>query len=82
MNDIEAEIRKFLTDQFLFGEDRLIDRDISLFDQGILDSTGILELINFLEERFGVKVQDDELMPENLDTIGNIGAFLERKQAR
>jgi acyl carrier protein len=82
MNDHEAEIRKFLTDQFLFGEDRPLDLNVSLFDQGIVDSTGILELINHLEERFGIKVQDDELLPENLDTIGNICAFLDRKLAR
>jgi len=82
MNDHEAEIRKYLTEQFLFGEERPLERDVSLFDQGIVDSTGILELINHLEERFGIKVQDTELLPENLDTIGNICAFLERKLAR
>jgi len=79
MIDYEAEIRKFLTDQFLFGENRALERDVSLFEQGIVDSTGILELINYIEERFGIKVQDIELLPENLDTIGNICAFLERK---
>jgi acyl carrier protein len=82
MNDRELAIRKFLSDQFLFGEDRPLDRDVSLFDQGIVDSTGILEVINFLEEHFGIKVQDTELLPENLDTIGNICAFLDRKLAR
>jgi acyl carrier protein len=82
MNEREAEIRRFLTEQFLFGENRPLERDVSLFDQGIVDSTGVLELINFLEERFGVKVQDDELLPENLDTIGAIGAFVDRKLAR
>jgi acyl carrier protein len=81
MNERELDIRKFLTDQFLFGESRPLDRDVSLFDQGIVDSTGILELINHLEERYGIKVQDNELLPENLDTIGNICAFLDRKLA-
>jgi acyl carrier protein len=81
MNERELDIRKFLKDQFLFGEDRPLERDVSLFDQGIVDSTGILELINYLEERYGVKVQDGELLPENLDTIGNICAFLDRKLA-
>jgi acyl carrier protein len=79
MNKHEPDIRKFLTDQFLFGDSRLLERDVSLFNQGIIDSTGVLELINYLEEHFGIKVQDDELLPENLDTIGNICAFLERK---
>jgi acyl carrier protein len=81
MNDRELDVRKFLTDQFLFGESRPLERDVSLFDQGIVDSTGILELINYLEERYGIKVQDTELLPENLDTIGNICAFLDRKLA-
>jgi acyl carrier protein len=79
MSEYETEIRKFLTEQFLFGENRALERDVSLFDLGIVDSTGILELIGYLEERFGIKVQDTELLPENLDTIGNICAFLERK---
>jgi len=81
MSEHEPEIRNFLTEQFLFGESRPLERDVSLFDQGIVDSTGILELINYMEEHFGIKVQDDELLPENLDTIGNICAFLERKLA-
>jgi acyl carrier protein len=79
MSNYEADIRQYLTDQFLFGDSRPLERDVSLLDQGIVDSTGILELIHFLEERYGIKVQDDELLPENLDTIGNICAFLERK---
>ncbi len=79
MNKHEPDVRKFLTDQFLFGDSRPLERDVSLFNQGIIDSTGVLELINYLEEHFGIKVQDDELLPENLDTIGNICAFLERK---
>lgn len=81
MNKYELDIRKYLTDQFLFGDSRPLERDVSLLEQGIIDSTGILELIHYLEEHFGVKVQDDELLPENLDTIGNICAFLERKLA-
>jgi acyl carrier protein len=82
MNNHESDVRKFLTDQFLFGDSRPLERDVSLFNQGIIDSTGVLELINYLEEHFGIKVQDDELLPENLDTIGNICAFLERKLVR
>jgi acyl carrier protein len=79
MSKYEPDIRQYLTDQFLFGDSRPLERDVSLLDQGIVDSTGILELIHYLEEHFGIKVQDDELLPENLDTIGNICAFLERK---
>jgi acyl carrier protein len=81
MTTYEPEIRRFLSDQFLFGDDRPLGPDESLLDAGIVDSTGLLELINFLEERYGIKVQDDELLPENLDTVGRLCAFLERKLA-
>ncbi len=55
--------------------------DGSLLEAGIIDSTGILELINHLEERYGIKVNDDELVPENLDSITSISAFLEQEIA-
>jgi len=75
----EPEIRTFISDQYLFGEGRPLRQDESLLGAGIIDSTGVLELISFLEERFGIKIDDDELLPENLDTIGNICGFLDRK---
>jgi len=76
----EAEIRRFITETFLFGEEKPIRIDESLRDSGIIDSTGVLELISFLEETFLLKVEDDELTPENLDTIGGICAYLGRKK--
>jgi len=76
-----SEIRRFIADRFLFGDDaKLGDKD-SLLEAGIIDSTGILELINHLEARYGIKVNDDELVPENLDTIAGIAAFLAKKAA-
>jgi len=75
----EQEIRQFITDKFLFGDERQINSDESLLDAGILDSTGILELIAHLEAHYQIKVGDEELVPENLDTIGNISAFLGKK---
>lgn len=75
----EPEIRKFIADKFLFGDDKKLESDVSLLEAGIIDSTGILELINHLEERYGIKVNDDELVPENLDTIASISAFLSKK---
>ena len=77
----ETEIRRFIADRFLFGDDvKLADED-SLLEAGIVDSTGILELINHIEERYAIKVSDDELVPENLDSISGIAAFLCRKIA-
>ena len=81
MPEYKSEIRQFIADRFLFGEDKELGEDDSLLEAGIIDSTGILELINHLEERYGIKVNDDELMPENLDTIASIAAFLGKKTA-
>lgn len=77
----EHEIRKFIADRYLFGDDKKLGDDDSLLEAGIIDSTGILELINHLEEQYGIKVNDDELVPENLDTLASICAFLDKKTA-
>jgi acyl carrier protein len=79
MEDHEIEIRKFITDKFLFGEHKEIAGDLSLLDADIVDSMAVLELISYLEESFGIKVEDSELVPENLDTIDRICAFLNKK---
>ena len=79
MAPVTEEIRQFIADRFLFGDDQKLGDDDSLLDAGIIDSTGILELIGHLEESYGIKVNDDELVPENLDTIAAIAAFLARK---
>jgi len=81
MSTIETEIRRFISDRFLFGDDSKLQDSDSLLEAGIVDSTGILELVNHLEERYGIKVADDELVPENLDTIAGIAAFLAKKGA-
>ena len=75
----ESEIRAFIAEKFLFGEDNKLPIDASLLEAGIIDSTGVLELISYLEEHFRIKVDDDELVPENLDTIAAICAFLSKK---
>ena len=81
MAPVTEEIRQFIADRFLFGDDQKLGDDDSLLEAGIIDSTGILELIGHLEERYGIKVNDDELVPENLDTIAAIAMFLARKAA-
>ena len=75
----EPEIRQFLADKFLFGDDKPLHADASLLEAGIIDSMGILELIAYLERHYMIKVNDDELMPENFDTIANICAYLSNK---
>lgn len=78
---IEAKIRAYIAENFLFGEaDQLAVTD-SFLDKGIIDSTGILEIVMFLEEQFGIKVADSEMLPENLDSVANIVNFITRKGA-
>jgi acyl carrier protein len=75
------EIRKFIVDNFLFGQDdgALAD-DSSLLDHGVIDSTGMLELVSFLENRYEIEVEDEDLVPENLDSVVSLVGFLERKR--
>jgi acyl carrier protein len=79
---LRADLRQFILENYLLTRDdpSLRDSD-SLTARGILDSTGALELVMHLEERYGVTVQDEELHPDNLDSIDKIAAFIERKRA-
>jgi acyl carrier protein len=79
MNKLKDKIRQFIVEDFLFGNDNGLKDDTSFLDEGIIDSTGILELVSFLEEEFSISVEDEELIPENLDSIMNVVAYLERK---
>jgi acyl carrier protein len=80
MQIIEQEIRQFIIDNFLFGElDVMLSGDDSLLDRGIIDSTGVLELVAFLEDKYVLKVQDDELVPQNLDSVNGLVQFVNRK---
>ena len=81
MSEIRDKMRAFVVENFLFGESNGLKDDTSFLDEGIIDSTGILELVNFCEEEFSVSVEDEELVPENLDSINNIVAYMERKRA-
>lgn len=75
----ETKIRDFIVETFLFGEDNNMKSDDSLLEQGIIDSSGILELVGFMEESFNIKVDDIEITPDNLDTINKITQFLINK---
>jgi acyl carrier protein len=81
MNDIREQLRTYIVENFLFGDDNGFNDEASFLETGILDSTGILEVIGFLEEQFDIKVRDDELIPENLDSIVNLEGYLGRKMA-
>ena len=79
---VEQKIRDYILDNYLFTDDQsALSNQDSFLDKGIIDSTGIMEVIFFLEEEFGVQVEDEEMVPENLDSVKNIVSYIERKQA-
>jgi acyl carrier protein len=73
------EIRSFIIENFLFGDGHLISDTAPLLESHIIDSTGVLEIVSFLEQHFGIQVEDEELVPENLNSISGISEYLERK---
>ena len=80
MNELRQQLRSFIVEHFLFGEDNDIANNASLLEQGVLDSTGVMELVSHLENAYGFKVDNDEVIPENLDSIESLAKFVERKQ--
>ena len=76
---VRHQIRSFIVRNFLFDQDQGFADDASFLDNGIIDSTGVLELVAHLEATYGVKVNDDELVPDNLDSVDAIVAYLDRK---
>jgi acyl carrier protein len=77
---VRAEIEQFIRENFIFGEVALAP-ETSFVEGGILDSTSVLELVSFLEERFGVAVEPDEINLENMDSLSRVEAYVLRKQA-
>jgi acyl carrier protein len=78
---IAQEIRQFVIANFLFGEDNgSLKADESFLENGIIDSTGVLELVAFLEQTYHINVRDNELVPDNLDSLDKVAAFVHRKQ--
>ena len=78
--NVEQRVRKFIVENFYVTDPSSIDDDTLLVTNGIVDSTGMLEVIAFLEEQFGVRVRDQEMTPENLESISRIAGFVARKQ--
>lgn len=73
------KIRTFVIENFLFGDGTNLTNNTSFLKENIIDSTGILEIIAFLEQEFQIKINDDEILPENLDSLSNIDVFLKKK---
>ena len=83
MVSVEQKIRDFIIENFLFGEkDCQLSADDSFMEQGIIDSTGVLELVAFVERTYGIKVKNDELVPDNLDSVNKLIRFIDRKTSR
>ena len=80
MSDIKQELRAYIAENFIVSATASLADDASLLDSGVVDSTGFIELISFLEEHFGIQVKDDEMVPENLDSIANLEAYVTRKR--
>ena len=80
MDQIASEIKTFIVGNFLFGQDGSgLGHEQSFLETGIIDSTGMLELVSFVEERYGISIGDRELVPENLDSLKNLSQFVARK---
>jgi acyl carrier protein len=78
--DIEAQVRKYILENFMYTDDESrLTPDLSLIDNGIVDSTGALELVSFIEEAFAVRVADAELVPDNFDSLAKLTAYIQRK---
>lgn len=79
-DSITSTVSAFLIDNFRFGDTSVaIVPDESLIEAGVIDSTGVLELVAFLEERFGIAVDDADIEPENLDSLAAIARYVEQK---
>jgi acyl carrier protein len=80
--DLRENIRAYIVENFLFGDASPLESDaMSLLDNGIIDSVGVMELVAFLERDHGLQIADEELVPENLDSVDNLVSFVTRKQA-
>ena len=77
---LQEDIRGFIVDTFLFGEDGGLKEDSSFLEEGIVDSTGIMQLVSYLQEQYLITIEDEELIPDNLDSIRKVMTFIEVKR--
>lgn len=81
--EIREQFKRFMSSNFVLpGDEEGLRDDASLLEEGIIDSTGVLNLVMFIEETFGIEVKDEELVPENLDSVNKLVAFVQRKTRR
>jgi acyl carrier protein len=78
--EVRATLRQFILQNFYVADPARLSDEASLLDSGIIDSTGVLELVGFLEHELGLTVADEELVPENLDSLSRLVAFVDRKR--
>jgi len=78
MDPVNA-VKEFIIENFLFGDEEQIELETDFFEKGIIDSTGVIELVSYMEETFEISIDDEELIPENLSSLKNIDAFLKKK---
>ena len=77
--DIEREVHSFVITNFLFGQPLDLQPEDSLLGRGLIDSTGVLELVAFLEEHYTITVEDEEVIPDNLDSVKNVATYVAKK---
>jgi len=79
---VEERIRQFIIDTFsVDGQDGALTPDMPLIESGIMDSMGVVEVVEFLEDEFDIEIDDEEIVPENMNSIGGLAQFVEAKQA-
>jgi len=78
--DIKGKLKIFIRNNFLLGDySKTINDDDSFLEKGIIDSTGVLELVGFIEETFNIKVEDEEFVPDNLDSLNKLNLYIKKK---
>lgn len=75
---VEQEIRKFLTDEFLSGNGEILNEDVPLLGN-VIDSQGVIELVGFIQQRFNIEIEDDDVTTENLASVATVVSMIERK---
>lgn len=83
MQNVEELVRQYIAQNILFSNNGYpYADDASFLDEGIIDSMNVLELVAFVEEKFGITVQDQDIVPDNFDSVGKLAAYVRRQAAR
>jgi len=78
-SEIVAKVKDYIEKNFIYDQETNLKVDESLLDNGLVDSTGILEVVSFIEETFSISIEDEEMVPDNLDSVNKIASFIVRK---